>query len=140
MIEDLGGKKDIRYNFFIDNLFTSANPLCTLKVNGYGATGTMRDDRIQKDVPIPTKKSMAKEPRGTYTSALEKNYGILYVRWMDKNVVTVTSTCFGVDPVRSEERFSRKDKRNLPIPRPHVISKYNKNMGGTDLMDANVSW
>jgi hypothetical protein len=99
MIEELGDKKSFRYNFFFDNLFTGINLLCTLKANGYGATGTVRDNRIPATCPLVPKKQLAKQPRGTYCKSLEKTSGILFARWMDNSVVTMASTCFGVAPV-----------------------------------------
>ncbi|KAK9679078.1 Transposase IS4 [Popillia japonica] len=131
MIEDLGEKKHHRYNFFFDNLFSGTNLLCTLKDNGYGATGTIRDNRIPKECPISNKKEFAKKARGSISSALEKTSGILYVRWMDNSVVSLVSTCFGVAPIKPVERFSRKERKNVSVPRPDIVLQYNKNMGGT---------
>lgn len=140
MVEELGDKKLFRYNFFFDNLFTSKNLMSTLKINGYGATGTVRENRIPRNCPLVSKKTMEKRTRGEYSSTLNKDSGILYVRWKDNKVVTVASTCFGVQPIRSVERFSKKESKTVPVPRPYLISQYNKSMGGTDQMDNNISW
>lgn len=140
MIEEMGDKKLYRYKFFFDNLFTNANLLSTLKANGYGGTGTLRENRMPKDCPLIAKKQLEKQARGYTSSALEKESGILYVRWFDNSVVTMASTCYGVAPIRPVDRFSRKDKKTVPIPRPNVVMQYNKNMGGTDQMDNNISW
>ncbi|KAF2899478.1 hypothetical protein ILUMI_06691 [Ignelater luminosus] len=59
MIDELGDKKSLRYKFFFDNIFTGTNLLYTLKHNGYGATGT---------------------------KSLNKDTGIIYVRWVDNSI------------------------------------------------------
>ncbi|KAJ8909953.1 hypothetical protein NQ315_004020 [Exocentrus adspersus] len=139
MIEELGEKRLFRYNFFVDNLFTSKNLMSTLKTNGYGTTGTIRENRIPRTCPLVTKKTMEKRERGDYLSTLDKEIGILYVRWKDNKVVTIGSTCFGVEPIRNVDRFSKKESKTVAVPRPYLISQYNKSMGGTDQMDNNIS-
>lgn len=139
MIDELRSKSMLRYNFFFDNLFTGNNLLCTLKANGYGATGTIRDNRLPRECPLQNKKILEKQKRGTFSTVLDKNSGIQYVRWLDNKAVTVASTEFGVSPIKNVERFSRNERKNVPVPRPNVILHYNKNMGGTDQMDNNVS-
>lgn len=62
-------------------------------------------------------------------TALDKESGIIYVRWMDNRAVAVASTCFGVPPIRPVDRFSRKDKKSVAVPRPDLdcnIIKYGK--------------
>lgn len=140
MLEELAEKRCHGYNIFFDNLFTGMNLLSTLKANGYGATGTVRDNRIPKECPLVSKKDLMKRNRGDFSSALEKNSGVIFVRWMDNSPVTLASTCFGVAPIKNVERFSRKEKKKIFIPRPDVVLQYNKNMGGTDLMDGNIAW
>lgn len=140
MIEEMGDKKNFRYNFFFDNLFTGANLLCTLKANGYGGTGTIRENRLPKNCPLLPTKQLEKQSRGDYSAILEKESGILYVRWLDNKVVTMASTSYGVAPVKAVQRFSRSEKKIVNVPRPDLTMQYNKNMGGTDQMDNNISW
>jgi hypothetical protein len=60
---------------------------------------------------------------------------------MDNSVVTMASTCFGVAPVTKVWNDSlEKRKKKIPVSRPDLILQYNKNMGGTDLMDDNIAW
>ncbi|KAJ8930679.1 hypothetical protein NQ314_016493 [Rhamnusium bicolor] len=105
MIEELKEKRSLRYNFFFDNLFISKNLLSTIKINGYGGTGAIRDNRIPKNCPLVAKKAMENRFRGEYSSTLNKESGILYVRWKDNNIVTVASTCFGVQPLKPVESY-----------------------------------
>lgn len=121
MIEELRDKKQLPYNFFFDNLFTGTKLFCTLKANGYSATGTVRNNRIPQNYPLQSKEEMAKQERGTFCSTLERNCCILYARWIENSIVTMASTCFGVAPVRNVERFSRKEKKNVAVSRPNVV-------------------
>lgn len=140
MINDLEANKGkLRYNFFFDNLFTGINLLKVLKINGYGGTGTIRENRMPKPCPIKSKNDLLKEKRGTYSSALEAESGIQFIRWRDSSIVSIASTLYGIIPLRNVDRYSKQDKKVIPVPRPHAFSEYNKNMGGTDLMDQNIS-
>ncbi|KAK9729985.1 Transposase IS4 [Popillia japonica] len=82
---------------------------------------------------------MAKRKRGDVDSSLDKTNGILLARRKDNNVVSVASTRYGVAPVGTVKRYSVKEKRNLQVSRPYMISKYNASMGGTDVMDENIA-
>lgn len=53
---------------------------------------------------------MKKKTSEQFSSNLEQESSIKYVKWMENNVVSVASTCFGVQPVRPINRFIRKDK------------------------------
>lgn len=133
-------KKRLPYKFYFDNLFTSANLLLYLRENGYGATGTVRENRVPKSCPLPNKQTLGKEmKRGDYCSMLDRENGIFIIKWMDNNLVILASTSYGVFPTSLVRRFSRKEKKVLQVPQPHLIAMYNKHMGGTDVMDENVS-
>lgn len=132
-------QKNLAYQVYIDNLFTSFNLLVYLKEKGYGVTGTIRENRVPKDVPLPDKKSMSKESRGHIVSRLNKEDGIMLTRWMDNAVVTMASTSYGVNPIQNVKRYSQSEKKIIQVPRPYVIGKYNTYMGGTDRMDEDLS-
>lgn len=131
---------ELPYKFYLDNLFTSISLFNFLRSNGYGATGTFREDRLARNCPLEEKKSLKKaNRRGTFVSAIDQTHGILFVKWTDNNIVTVGSTCHGVYPTSNVKRYSQAEKKFIQVTRPHVVGEYNKNMGGTDLMDQNIS-
>lgn len=132
-------KRNLSYRIFCDNLFTSANLLSFLKYRGYSGTGTIRENRLGKDFPLSGKKIFSKKQRGEYECIIEKNDGILYARWMDNSVVTAASSSIGVKPTNNVSRYSQKEKKKISVLRPLIIGEYNKYMGGTDLMDQNIS-
>lgn len=138
MLDELP-QKDLPYEIFIDNLFTSFSVLKELKNRGYGVTGTLRENRLPKDCPLIDKKAMAKQPRGYFASTISKDDGIIVVRWMDNAVVTVVSTSYGVQPITSVKRYSQTMKKIINVPRPNLIAQYNRFMGGTDRMDEDIA-
>ncbi|XP_046688068.1 piggyBac transposable element-derived protein 3-like [Homalodisca vitripennis] len=93
----------------------------------------------QKDCPLSSKKDMQNESRGSFQCKIEKEDGIFVARWKDNSVVTVASTSYGIEPIASVKRFSQSEKKYLHIQQPFVIKQYNHHMGGTDLMDEDIS-
>lgn len=71
---------------------------------------------------------------GSFETAIEKNDGILLVRWMDNAVVTLAST----EPIIVIRRYFQKLKKYVNVKRPKVIAQYNQYMGGTDQMNQNI--
>lgn len=138
MLDDLP-HPEYPYKFYLDNLFTGMTLLNFLRLNGYGGTGTFRENRIPKSCPLLDKKTMQKRDRGFYVSAIDKDHGIIFVRWADNNTVSVGSNCYGVHPIGQVRRYSHNDKKVISVPRPFVIGQYNSNMGGTDLLDEAIS-
>lgn len=60
--------KPLKFHLYFDNLFTGFPLLIHLKDRGYEATGTIRDNRIPRNCPFPSKAAMGKEPSGTFKS------------------------------------------------------------------------
>lgn len=126
-------------SFYFDNLFTGFPLLNELKNRGYDATGTVRENRLPKNTPLPDKKQMLKKQRGQYSYSKSKEEGIVVVRWKDNSVVTAMSTLHGVQPLTNVTRYSATEKKKVQVPRPALFTNYNKFMGGTDLMDQNIN-
>ncbi|KAK6173090.1 hypothetical protein SNE40_016616 [Patella caerulea] len=73
-------------------------------------------------------------------SVIDTSSGLLICRWNDNSVVTLVSSLFGVLPKSTARRWSRKLNKEVQVPVPLLVSKYNQNMGGTDRMDENISY
>ncbi|KAG5887401.1 hypothetical protein JTB14_001591 [Gonioctena quinquepunctata] len=129
-------KQNLRYHFYMDNLFSNPALFSFLRFRGYSAIGTIRDNRIPTQCPLTNKTLFAKKVRGT---SIEKTDGHLYIRWMDNAVVTMIPSSSGTQEVGQVKRYSQQQKRNIMIPRPFSIAKYNTYMGGTDQMDQNLA-
>lgn len=131
-------EKDLPFQIYTDNLFTSFNLLTELRKRGYGVTGTIRKNRLPKDIPLPTQSEMEKKGRGAFASTISKDDGIITVRWTDNAVVSMASTTYGVQPMTLAKRYSKADRKHVEVDRPFMIAMYNKYMGGTDRMDQDI--
>lgn len=100
--------------------------ICEIRVSG--VLGRCEIIVYPEEIPLPNKKYLQKEYRGKHYSVLDRETGILFVRWIDNNIVTVASTW-----------FSRSENKIIQVPRPNLIGKYNSSMGDTDLMDQNIA-
>lgn len=127
------------YKFYLDNLFMSLDLLNFLRLKGYGGSGTFRENRVPNSCPLAHKKTMQKKDRGSCVSAIDKNHGVIIVKWADNNIVTAGSNCYGVNPIGYVKRYSKAEKKFITVPRPFLIGQYNSSMGGTDLMDEGIS-
>ncbi|KAG5889889.1 hypothetical protein JTB14_032788 [Gonioctena quinquepunctata] len=123
-------KQNIRYHFYMDNLFSNPALFSFLRFRGYSAIGTIRDNQIPTQCSLTNKTLFAKKVRDTFQTAIEKTDGYLYIRWMDNAVVTMISSSSGTQEVVQVKRYSQQQKRNIMIPRPFAIAKYNTYMGG----------
>ena len=93
------------FRFYFDNLFTGMNLLYHLKSLEFGATGTIRQNRIPKKCPIMDSNEMKKKPRGRYDHASDGR--VIIVKWKDNQVVSIASTAHGYAPLSTTGRYSR---------------------------------
>lgn len=114
---DLLHEKDLPYQIYTDNLFTSFNLLTELRKRGYGVTGTIRKNRLPKDMPLPEKTEMEKRGRGSFASIISKEDGIIPVRWNDNAVVSTSSTTYGVHPITPAKRYLKSDRKHIEVDR-----------------------
>ena len=126
------------YVLYFDNFFTSLRLLQHLAKRDIKATGTVRVNRIE-DCPVMPVDQCKKSARGTYDYRLDTQSSTIVVRWNDNSVVTLASNCHGVEPIGSAQRWSSAEKSRISISQPHLIGQYNRNMGGVDRMDQNIS-
>lgn len=103
----------------------------------YKIQDTIQDNRILKSCLI-SKSSMSKI-RGDYKSIISREDGLIVVRWVDNSVVSMSSNCYGTEPMSITKRFSQQHKKYIQVPRPAIIAKYNTHMGGVDRMDKDVA-
>lgn len=131
--------QSLPFHFYFDNLFTGFPLLTYLKSRGYNATGTIRENRIPKDCPIPRKDFLKSQKRGTFQSMKMNETGIRLTKWVDNSVVSIASTSFGSQPTSNAMRYSRADQKRIPVARPSVVTEYNKYMSGVDRFDQNMA-
>lgn len=127
--------KNIPYDIFQDNLFTSQALLEYCRHLGYTSTGTVRKDRGPKGANF-TKRLAKRGDFQYYYSAASK---IVVIQWYDNKIVTVASNGFGVNPTLTVKRWSKTSNKIIQIQQPNAIAQYNKSMGGTDRMNQNIN-
>ena len=123
---------------FFDNFFTSLKLVDKVTEKKTGATGTVRENMIEK-CPITGVKEMKKKERGAYDYQYDDQKKLLVCRWNDNSVVAVVSNVRGVFPLQKANRWSGVQKRHVEIDHPNSIKLYNSSMGGTDRMDQNIA-
>lgn len=131
-------KNKSHHKVYFDNFFTSYNLMIHLKGLGFHATGTIRENRLMS-CPLEPAKNMAKKDRGVYDGRYDYENEISIIRWNDSSVVTVISNCDSLEPLVPVRRYSRKEKKEISVPQPNCIQKYNCFMGGVDLHDNAVA-
>lgn len=131
-------KRHLPDKLYFDNLFTSTSLLIHLRERNYDGTGTFRENRVPKNCLFSPVNFIKKQERGYFEQQTCSKEKVTIVKWLDNAIVTIGSTCHGSQPIRKVSRYSRKQKKILSLPQPALINKYNKFMGGTDLMDQNV--
>ncbi|GFR11771.1 hypothetical protein TNCT_660531 [Trichonephila clavata] len=103
-----------------------------LSITGFCATGTIRENRINHEVPV---EESAEKERGPYEFAFDKNSEIFLVRRNGNNTVNFVTNFSALKPFFDVKRSVRghKDKNNVKMR--NLINSYNKHMGGVDYHD-----
>lgn len=129
--------RNVSFKIYGDRYFSSLKLVNRLQEIGYGYTGTIMANRIEK-CPITSIKTMEKRDRGAYDFCTDTNTGITVTEWNDNRVVLTVSSCDSVEPIGQANRWVSSEKKKVPVSQPYVISAYNKYMGGVDRMDENI--
>lgn len=77
-------KRNLRYHFYMDNLFSGPALFSFIRFRGYHCVGTIRDNRIPKPCPLLTRTEFKKKKKeGTMNMRLKKMTGFcIYVGWI----------------------------------------------------------
>ncbi|KAK3784686.1 hypothetical protein RRG08_012141 [Elysia crispata] len=130
------------FHVTFDNLFSSLALAEELTRRGLACTGTICTGTIRAnrtgDCPILDTKTMEKKARGSYDFKADNEKGMIMTRWNDNNVVTLLSNKYGVEPLGTASRWSKKEGQRVAVPQPNVVKHYNSTMGGVDRLDQNV--
>ena len=120
------------HEFFFDNFFTSYQLLCSLANDGIRATGTIRENGTNGATKLMSSNAeLKKKGRGSFEY---RSDGTVYIcKWNDNAIVGSASNYETHEPLHKCKR--RVKSVRLKINQLHLISSYNKGMGGVDLMD-----
>ena len=78
---------------------------------------------------------MKTEGRGSCDASVDLNSGVSLLRWYSNRQVQFACNVAHIEPLRTVQRWSGKEKKYIDVPRPHVVSLYNGGMGGGDFYD-----
>ena len=122
------------HHLYTDNLYTSPQLFTELRLQGFGACGTLRLNR--RGVPPEAKQSLKKgERRGI---PLDSTMNV--VQWHDKRIVSILSTIHGDNTVSVERRSRHAVGGRETVEKPEAITEYNRYMGGVDRGDQLLSY
>ena len=121
---------------YVDNLFTSLDLMDHMGDKGYGVTGTLRQNRTI-GIPLPNKKVANKELKRGQSKTVFTQDKVVTV-WKDNQPVYMASNCISAELSGTCKRYSKKDQEYVNIPQPDLNNKYNKHMGGVDMLDSRV--
>ncbi|XP_049798775.1 piggyBac transposable element-derived protein 3-like [Schistocerca nitens] len=122
------------FKVFADSWFSSIPLAIALKERGIEFCGTIRTDRLGK-CPLKTEAELKKTGRGSCDWRVETTNNVALVRWFDRKCINFVSTYACVEPLATCRRYSASEKKFIDVPRPYIVEKYNKHMGGVDLAD-----
>lgn len=98
------------FHLFFDNFFTSIPLLDELRVRGFQATGTIRENRVSK-CPLPANNVFKKMERGSLNFKSTRAENIVVCKWNDNSVVTVASNACKVMPLYKVKRYSQQQQK-----------------------------
>lgn len=122
------------HRLYFDNYFNSYKLLQYLHNKNIFAIGTARKCRFFNP-PLLSEKEMKKKGRGSYDCIVSGDGQVIMTTWYDNKQVVVASNYMGSGNTDSCQRWDRKEKTRITVPRPECISLYNKSMGGVDKLD-----
>ncbi|XP_030646870.1 piggyBac transposable element-derived protein 4-like [Chanos chanos] len=128
------------YTVYVDNFYTSSELFTHLRGLGFGACGTIRENR--KGCPKTTINAL---PRGAERGDMRwiRDGPLLFVKWRDTRDVMLCSTIHKAYSGQAVQRRIRNpdgtwSAGQVPVPEP--VRAYNKFMGGVDLSDALIKY
>ena len=105
------------HEVFFDNFFTSRTLLAHLKERGIRATGTVRENRLDK-CTVAQKKEMGKSRRGSYEQRFDRTSEVLLVRWHDNKIVNIMTNYDTADPPHQQPGTIGQSRNVSRYPSP----------------------
>lgn len=122
---------------YFDRYFTSEKLLDELEKKGIKGTGTVMKNRIPADVRplLVDDRELKDQGRGSSQVIVRKDDQIAFTKWYDNKPVLFLSSVEANEEADVCQRWCKKNKVYLTVPRPRVVRQYNQKMGGVDLAD-----
>ncbi|CAK6970177.1 piggyBac transposable element-derived protein 2-like [Scomber scombrus] len=132
--------KNKNFKVFFDNWFTSVPLMLVLAQQGIHCVGMVHLNRLPGSSMVKDE-DLKRSGRGSFQEK-KACVGVteLYaVKWYDNRSVTLLSTYVGAQPVSQVDRWDKRQKKIIKVPRPAIVSTYNQHMGGVDLLDSLIA-
>ncbi|XP_041920584.1 piggyBac transposable element-derived protein 2-like [Alosa sapidissima] len=131
---------NMSHKLFYDNWFCGVDLQVTLEKSEIHSVGTVRKNRLAGCIFTEDKEMKAKG-RGTFEEMEAKHDGVTLkaVKWYDNRSVILLSTFAAANPTSPVQRWDKKAKEMVTVPRPNIVTIYNKSMGGVDLLDSLIA-
>ncbi|CAH2108202.1 unnamed protein product [Euphydryas editha] len=115
---------------YFDNYFNSPILQYNLAKLNIKACGTVRLQR--KNIPKNITVDRDMKRGDIFSTSFE---GISFIKWMDNKAVHLLTNFLSPIPTQVVKRRKIGCAQRLDVTCPDIVCKYNKNMGGVDLMD-----
>ena len=135
VLELAKGLENRGHHLFCDNYYTGVPLFSSLRDLGFGACGTVRVNRRG----VPKELTTTKLAKGEVLTAQTED-GTLALKWMDKRPVTLLSTIHDDTMVTKVRRTRLAPGGREEISKPHMVTEYNRYMGGVDKSDQLLSY
>ncbi len=122
------------HHVYMDNYYTSPTLFNDLRLDVFGACGTLRVNR--RGVPASVQQKVKKGDQ----NVVSLDAHMLAIKWADKWEVTVLTTIHGDSDVPVERRSRHVPGGRETVLKPQAIVQYNKYMGGVDHADQLLSY
>lgn len=126
---------------YCDRYFTSIGLAEALLGHGIMCTGTVMKNRVSSiSKNLPSDSDMKTEGRGACDEVVSPNSNIVLVKWYDNKPITLLSTATGKTPEGECTRWSKAERKRVPVKCPAAVMAYNAKMGGVDMNDRLISF
>ena len=128
---------NLNHKLYFNNYFTNPEIQVFLAQRGIYTLGTVRSNRVA-NCTMMSDAELKKRGRGVFCEKVSiiDNVKITTVLWYDNRIVNFLSSFAGGQPAYEVTRWSKKLCRYEQVPCPNIVSRYNKHMGGVDLLDS----
>lgn len=122
---------------YFDRYFTSEKLLDELGKKGIKGTGTVMKNRVPAGLRplLIDDKELRAQGRGSSQVLVRSDGQLAFTKWYDNKPVTFLSSVEAKDEADECQRWCKKNKIYVTVPRPRVVRQYNLKMGGVDLAD-----
>ncbi|KAH6945721.1 hypothetical protein HPB50_009704 [Hyalomma asiaticum] len=127
-------------SLYFDRYFTGVRLLESLAEMNLRGTGTVMKSRLPKGLKLKDDRQLREEGRGAMSQCVGTVSNICVTNWYNNKPILLASTHVGMEPVDECKRFSKKERKKVPVKRPAVVAEYNAHMGGVDLCDRMLSY